>query len=195
MTADGDAAAADAGQLAALIRRAGEARGAPPVERWSPPFCGDIDMAIDRDGRWHYLGSPVGREALVRLFAGVLTREGEAYFLVTPVEKVGIRVADVPFIAVEMHAAGEGPGRHLTIRTNVGDIVEVGPDNRLRFDLAADGGLIPYVHVRRGLEARLTRSLLHEIAVFVEPGPDGQLGLHAGGVFHRLPAGVLEERP
>jgi hypothetical protein len=195
MTADGDASTADAGQLAALIRRAGESRGLPPVDRWSPPFCGDIDMAIDRDGRWHYLGSPIGREALVRLFAGVLKREGEAYYLVTPAEKVGIRVADVPFIAVEMHAEGEGAGRRLTLRTNVGDIVEVGPDHRLRFDLAVDGGLVPYVHVRGGLEARLTRSLLHEIAEFVEPGIDGRLGLHAGGVFHPLPTGALEERP
>ncbi len=182
----------DAAGLAALISRAAGGRGLPPVERWSPPFCGDIDMEIDRDGRWHYLGTPIGREALVRLFAGVLKREGDGYVLVTPVEKVGIRVADVPFMAVEMHAEGEGAGRRITFRTNVGDVVEAGPEHRLRFALAPDGGLLPYVHVRRGLEARLTRPLLHEIADLVEEDGEGRLGIHAGGVFHPLPEGAME---
>jgi hypothetical protein len=181
---------ADGGPLEALIARAAAGRGLPPVERWSPPFCGDIDMAIDRDGRWHYMGTPIGREALVRLFSGVLVREQDAYFLVTPVEKVGIRVADVPFLAVEMHAEGEGAARRITFRTNVGDLVEAGPGHRIRFELADDGGLVPYVHVRRGLDARLTRALLHEIADLVETGPDGAAGVHAGGVFHPLPAGA-----
>lgn len=148
-------------------------------------------MAIDRDGRWHYLGSPIGRKSLVRLFAGVLKREGDAYFLVTPVEKVGIRVADVPFLAVEMHAEGEGARQFITFRTNVGDLVQVGPDNALRFTLAPDGGLVPYVHVRRGLEARLTRPLLHELAGLIEIDRQGRAGVFAGGVFHFLPAGAL----
>jgi hypothetical protein len=183
----------DAGRLGALLERAGAARGLPPVERWSPPFCGDIDMAIDREGRWHYLGTPIGREALVRLFSGVLVREGDRYFLVTPVEKVGIRVEDVPFVAVEMHERGEGADRAIVLRTNVGDVVEVGPDHRLRFVLAPDGGLVPYVHVRRGLEARLTRALLHEIAELVAFDDLGRAGIHAGGVFHLLPPGALDE--
>jgi hypothetical protein len=180
----------DVAGLAALIGRSASDAKRPPVERWNPPFCGDIDMAIDRDGRWHYLGSPIGREPLVRLFASVLKREGEGYFLVTPVEKVGIRVADVPFLAVEMHVTGEGAHRRMTFRTNVGDVVEAGPDHRLRFELTPDGGLVPYVHVRAGLDARLTRALLHEIAEFVETGADGP-GIQAGGVFHALPGGAL----
>jgi hypothetical protein len=179
-----------AGALAALVARAAGGRSKPPVERWSPPFCGDIDMAIDRDGRWFYMGTPIGRDALVRLFASVLKREGDRYFLVTPVEKVGISVADVPFLAVEMHASGEGAGRRITFRTNVGDVVDAGPDHRLRFALAEDGGLLPYVHVRRGLEARLTRPLLHEIAALIEPG-EGGLGVRAGGLFHPLPPEAL----
>lgn len=179
------------GGLAALISRAADGK-LPPVERWSPPDCGDIDMAIGRDGRWSYMGSPIGREALVRLFAGVLRREGERYVLVTPVEKVGIRVEDAPFLAVEMHAEGEGAGRRIVFRTNVGDVVEAGRDHGLRFALGPDRALIPYVHVRAGLEARLTRALLHEIAGFVEPGPDGRPGVHAGGVFHALPEGALD---
>jgi hypothetical protein len=181
----------DIGGLAALIGRAAPDGRRPPVERWNPPFCGDIDMAIDRDGGWHYMGSPIGREKLVRLFSTVLKREGDAYFLVTPVEKVGIRVADVPFLAVEMHVDGAGPGRRITFRTNVGDVVEAGAENPLRFVLADDGGLVPYVHVRAGLEARLTRALLHEIAELVEE-TDGRPGVFAGGVFHPLPDGALE---
>jgi hypothetical protein len=181
----------DIGGLAALIGRAAPDGRRPPVERWNPPFCGDIDMAIDRDGRWHYMGSPIGREKLVRLFSTVLKREGDAYFLVTPVEKVGIRVADVPFLAVEMHVEGTAPGRRITFRTNVGDVVEAGAENPLRFVLAEDGGLVPYVHVRAGLEARLTRALLHEIAELVEER-GGRPGVFAGGAFHPLPEGAME---
>lgn len=183
---------ADVAGLAALIGRAAPDGRKPPVERWNPPFCGDIDMAIDRDGRWHYLGSPIGREALVRLFAGVLKREDDSYFLVTPVEKVGIRVADVPFLAVEMHVAGTGPERRITLRTNVGDVVEVGPEHRLRFAIEeGSGGLMPYAHVRAGLEARFTRALSVDAAELLEEGPGGLLGIHGGGVFHALPAEAL----
>lgn len=180
----------DLGGLAALIGRAAPDGRKPPVERWNPPFCGDLDMEIDRDGRWHYLGSPIGREALVRLFASVLVREGDRYFLVTPVEKVGIRVVDVPFMAVEMHVDEQAGERRMVLRTNVGDVVEAGPEHRLRFELAPDGGLIPYVHVRAGLDAKLTRALLHEIADLVETGEGGELGVRAGGVFHPLPEGA-----
>ncbi len=180
----------DPAGLAALISRASPSGRRPPVERWSPPDCGDIDMAIDREGRWHYMGSPIGREALVRLFASVLKREGERYVLVTPVEKVGIRVADVPFMAVEMHASEGETGRTITFRTNVGDVVEAGAAHPIRFALADDGGLVPYVQVRAGLEARLTRALLHEIADLVEER-DGLLGVAAGGVFHPLPAEAM----
>ena len=181
--------------LSALIGRAAPDGRRPPVERWNPPFCGDLDMRIDREGRWHYCGSPIGREALVRLFASVLKREGERYYLVTPVEKVGITVEDAPFLAVEMHGDGVGTGRRLTFRTNVGDVVDAGPDHRLRFTLAADGGLIPYIHVRAGLDARLTRALLHEIAGLVEADGAGRLGLFAGGLFHPLPDGAMGEDP
>ncbi|WP_181702569.1 DUF1285 domain-containing protein [Chthonobacter albigriseus] len=184
----------DMAGLAALIGRAAPDGRKPPVERWNPPFCGDIDMAIDRAGQWHYMGTPIGREALVRLFASVLKRDADAYFLVTPVEKVGIRVADVPFLAVEMHAAGDGDGRTLTLRTNVGDVVEAGPEHRLRFVIEeGSGGLVPYVHVRAGLEARFTRALAQEAAELVEEGPDGRLGIRAGGVFHPLPKGAMGE--
>ena len=175
-------------QLAALIARAGSAGRAPPVERWDPPFCGDIDMKITADGRWHYGGSPIGREPLVKLFASVLRREPDGrYLLVTPVEKLGITVEDVPFLAVEMAAEGEGEAARLVFRTNVGDVVTAGPERPLRFvDDAGNGGLVPYVLVRGRLEARLTRAVAHELADrAVTASVDGttHLGVWSGGTF------------
>lgn len=192
MTTDPGESSRDPSGLAALIARAASDRRIPPVERWSPPHCGAIDMAIDGQGRWTYMGTPIAREALVRLFSTVLRREGDDYVLVTPVEKVSIRVADAPFMAVEMHAEGAGTDRRLTLRTNVGDLVEVGPDHRLRFALSADGGLVPYVHVRAGLEAKFTRPLAQALADLVEEDADGRLVVGAGGLAHPLPDGALD---
>src|SRR5579885_1826977 len=110
----------------ALRRTADGAQGLPPVELWNPPFCGDLDMRIASDGTWFYLKTPIGRPALVRLFASVLKREGDKYFLVTPVEKVGITVDDAPFLAVELRLAETAAGRALCFRTNVDDWVECG---------------------------------------------------------------------
>lgn len=152
--------------LEALVRRAaGRDRGLPPVEKWNPPYCGDLDIRIAADGLWFYLGTPIGREALVRLFASVLRRDEDGrHYLVTPVEKIGITVDDVPFVAVEMFAAGEGPAQVITLRTNVGDIVEVGPAHPLRFTAEPEtDGVRPYVLVRGRLEARLARPLLFEL--------------------------------
>jgi hypothetical protein len=174
--------------LAALVARAGSGRRAPPVERWDPPDCGAIDMAIDFDGGWSYMGSPIGRPALVRLFASVLRREPDGrHVLVTPVEKVTIRVADAPFVAVEMHAEREGMAQRLTFRTNVGDVVAAGPDHPLRFVLKPGrGDLMPYLHVRGGLEARLARPLLYEL---VERASElaGRAGVFSGGRFFPFP--------
>src|ERR1700692_1027213 len=129
-------------------------RGPRPVRRGTPPFCGDLDMRIAADGTWFYQKTPIGRPALVKLFASVLKREGDAYFLVTPVEKVGITVEDVPFLAVELKVekAEQDVLRHvLRFRTNVDDWVEAGPGHGLRFGPEATGGLKPYLHVRREL--------------------------------------------
>ena len=188
MRASETAEAAADPQLAALIARAGAAGRAPPVDRWDPPFCGDIDMRISADGAWHYGGSPIGREPLVKLFASVLRREADGrYLLVTPVEKLAITVEDVPFLAVEMHAEGYGEATRLVFRTNVGDVVTAGPERPLRF--AADdatGGLKPYVLVRGRLEARLTRAVAHELAdravtAVVDGGE--HLGVWSDGAF------------
>lgn len=174
----------------------GKARGLPPVERWDPPFCGELDMRIAADGTWFYLGTPIGRPALVRLFSSVLKREGDAYFLVTPVEKVLIRVEDAPFQAVEMQVDGAGDGRSIAFRTHVDDLLCVGPGHALRFERAAKDGLKPYVHVRRGLWARLTRALTYDLLALGEVrdvGGRAMFGIAAAGQFHpALPADEIE---
>jgi hypothetical protein len=158
--------AGDTSGLQALISRATRVgKGLPPVERWNPDFCGDLDMEIRPDGTWFYLGTPIGRMPLVQLFSTVLRKDedGKTY-LVTPVEKVGIRVVDAPFVAVEMNVTGEGDGQVLTFRTNVGDVVEAGPEHPLRFvDEDGTGGLKPYLLVRGRLEALVARPVMYEL--------------------------------
>jgi uncharacterized protein len=145
---------------AALPREKGKL---PPIERWNPPFCGDIDMKIAADGTWFYQKTPIGRPALVKLFASVLKREGDKYFLVTPVEKVGLTVVDAPFLAVELKVE-QDERQVLKFRTNVDDWVEAGPGHALRFEPEPDtGGLKPYLHVRRDLWAKVTRALFYDL--------------------------------
>jgi uncharacterized protein len=135
-----------------------------PLEAWNPPFCGNIDMRIAADGTWFYLNSPIGRKPLVELFASVLRREKNDYFLVTPVEKCGIQVEDAPFVAVSLHTDGAGANQVLTFETNVDDEVKVSAQNPLRFQLEPrTGGLKPYVLVRAGLEALVTRSIFYDL--------------------------------
>src|SRR3974377_788331 len=132
-------------------KASGAGKGLPPVHLWNPPFCGDLDMRIARDGTWFYMGTPIGRPALVRLFSTILKREDGKHFLVTPVEKVGIRVDDAPFLAVEMLRKNDSRGALLRFRTNVADWGDCDAAHRLRFERAADGGLTPYLHVRADL--------------------------------------------
>jgi hypothetical protein len=142
--------------IGATLSRAAR-KGPPPVHLWNPPFCGDIDMKIAADGTWFYQKTPIGRPALVRLFASVLKREEGRYFLVTPVEKVGIIVEDVPFLAVELAIKGDLGRQTLSFRTNVDDWVAAGPEHTLRFEEeAGTGGLKPYLHVRHELWAKVT---------------------------------------
>jgi hypothetical protein len=159
-------AATEALGLEALVSRATRAgKGPAPVERWNPDFCGDLDMEIKQDGTWFYLGTPIGRMPLVQLFSTVLRKDADGKtYLVTPAERVGIRVVDAPFIAVEMDVSGAGSGRVITFRTNVGDVVEAGPGHPLRFaDEDETGGLKPYVLVRGRLEALVARPVMYEL--------------------------------
>ncbi|MER9314898.1 DUF1285 domain-containing protein [Mesorhizobium sp. M0659] len=169
-------AATEARGLEALISRAARAgKGAAPVERWNPDFCGDLDMEIKQDGTWFYLGTPIGRMPLVQLFSSVLRKDEDGRtYLVTPVERVGIRVVDAPFIAVEMDVSGAGAEQTITFRTNVGDVVEAGPGHPLRFvDENETGGLKPYVLVRGRLEALVARPVMYEL---VEHGEEIDIG-------------------
>ncbi len=173
--------------LAESARAAG-AKGTrlPPVHEWNPPFCGDIDMRISRDGTWFYQGTPIGRPGLVRLFSTILRRDGDAYFLVTPVEKVGITVEDAPFVAVDFEVAGDGADRSLRFETNVGDHVTAGSDHPIRVERDPETGEpSPYVHVRAGLEALIDRKSFYRL-VEIGDRRDGWFGLWSGGVFFRV---------
>jgi hypothetical protein len=179
--------------IAAAVRGqagAGAPRGLPPVHLWDPPFCGNLDIRIASDGTWYYLGSPIGRQPLVRLFASVIKREGDKYFLVTPVEKIGIVVEDAPFLAVEMRSETGSSGRRLLFRTNVDDWVACGPEHVLRFETEkSSGGLKPYLHVRRNLWAKVTRALFYDL---VEMGDEREIdgermfGVDSDGMFFAM---------
>ncbi|MEL6063714.1 MULTISPECIES: DUF1285 domain-containing protein [unclassified Methylobacterium] len=165
-------------------------RGPPPVERWNPPYCGAIDMRIAADGTWYHNGTPIRRPKLVRLFSSILRREPDGRIvLVTPVECVGITVEDAPFVAVEMAVDGSGQDRRISFRTNVDDLVPVDAEHTLRFEEAADGALKPYLHVRGGLWALVSRALTYDLVDLAEEETlDGEtwLGLWAGGLFHPI---------
>jgi hypothetical protein len=173
--------------LAAALPR--EKRGLPPIDQWNPPFCGDIDMRIAADGTWYYQKTPIGRPALVKLFASVLKREGDKYFLVTPVEKVGLIVVEAPFLAVELKVEHDVRGQVLSFRTNVDDWVEAGPGHGLRFEPEATGGLKPFLHVRRDLWAKVTRTLFYDLVELGEErviGGKAMFGVASAGEFFAM---------
>jgi hypothetical protein len=177
--------------------RAASGKGPPPVHLWDPPFCGDLDMRIAADGTWYYLKTPIGRPALVKLFASVLKREGDKYFLVTPVEKCGIVVEDAPFLAVEL-GVEDSNGQVLHFRTNVDDWVACGAEHALRFEPEPDtGGLKPYLHVRRNLWAKVTRVLFYDLVELgTEREVDGRrmFGVASSGEFFAMaPAESLRD--
>jgi len=184
--------------IVGATRKARRAKGLPPVHLWNPPYCGDIDLRIAGDGTWFYQKTPIGRPALVKLFASVLKREGDKYFLVTPVEKCGIAVDDAPFLAVELELEGEGAERGLNFRTNVDDWVACGPGHALRFEPEAEtGGLKPYLHVRHDLWAKVTRALFYDL---VELGEEREIAgasmfgvASAGEFFAMAPADSLKD--
>ncbi len=195
--------AGDAAGLAAMISRAAEQtgdakRGPAPVERWNPPFCGNIDMEIRADGTWFYMGTPIGRAPLVRLFSTVLRKDedGQTY-LVTPVEKVAIKVADAPFIAVEMIVTEKEGEPRLTFRTNVGDVVEIGEDHPLRFEIAGENNeLKPYILVRGRLEALVSRAVMYDLVAcgeIVDMDGRAMFAVRSGkSLFAVMPADELE---
>jgi uncharacterized protein len=174
----------------------GTLRGPAPVHLWNPPDCGDIDMRIAADGTWFYCGSPIGRAPLVRLFSSILRKDSDRYVLVTPVEKVGIKVDDAPFLAVELRVERDDVESFLTFRTNVEDVVTVDGQHPLRFEHGASEGLKPYVRVRGELWALVKRALFYEL---VELGQverwrgEDWFGVRSSGIFFPMrPANEIE---
>ena len=169
--------------VAAAARQA-PGRGLPPVHLWNPAHCGDIDIVIKRNGQWFHEGTPIGREALVRLFSTVLRKDPDGFHLVTPVEKMRITVEDAPFIAVRVDQDGED----LVFQTNVGDEVRAGPDHALRVETDPNTGEPrPYLHVRRGLEALVARPVFYELVGMADEA-EGRLEVRSGGAAFDLGA-------
>lgn len=172
--------------LADAAKAAGK-KGLPPVHLWNPPFCGDLDMRIARDGTWFYLGTPIGRKPLVKLFSSILRRDGDEYFLVTPVEKVGIKVDDAPFVATDFEVEGSGRSQKITFRTHVDDTATAGPDHPIRVVRDPDSGEpAPYVLIRANLEALIDRKSFYrlvEIGTHAEHDGARWFGLWSGGQF------------
>ena len=198
MTADPsqpDQAKAGLDGVAAAAKLAG-ARGLPPVHLWHPEHCGEIDIRIRKDGVWFHEGTPIGREALVRLFSTVLRLDPDGYHLVTPVEKMRIQVEDAPFIAVRVDRVEGREGEALKFLTNVGDVVEAGPDNAIRVETdPVTGQPRPYLHVRRGLEALIARPVFYELAEMAQSRDTAEgavFGVSSNGAWFPIaPAGSI----
>ncbi|MET0295392.1 MAG: DUF1285 domain-containing protein [Phenylobacterium sp.] len=175
--------------VAAAAEAAPKARGLPPVHLWNPENVGQIDIVVQRDGAWRHEGGIISREALVRLFSTVLRKDPDGYWLVTPIEKLKISVEDAPFLAVAVRQEGED----LVFTTNVGDETRAGPENPIRVETdPATGEPRPYVHVRRGLEARINRPVFYELAELAEDR-DGRLGVRSGGAWFDIGASEAAE--
>ena len=176
--------------LASWLRDGAAGRALPPVENWNPAHCGEIDIRIARDGTWFHRGAPFTRPALMRLFSTILRKDPDGFHLVTPGEKLRIRVDDAPFIAVLLRAEGEGPDQRLIFTTNVGDETVAGRDNVIRVETHAETGEpAPYVHVRRGLEAKISRAVFLQLADLTVAGEGehaGTLGVWSEGKFFAL---------
>jgi len=188
-----------ADDIAKAVKQATKGRRGPAaVHLWDPPFCGDLDIRISRNGQWWYLGTPIGRLELVELFASVLKREGDRYFLVTPVEKIGITVEDAPFVAVDFEVLAEGRDQRIVFKTNVGDEAVAGPEHPIRVIRDAETGEpSPYVHIRAGLEALIDRKSYYRLVEMCDVAPhDGAkwFGLWSSGQFFPIiPADELPD--
>ncbi|MGE8113020.1 DUF1285 domain-containing protein [Pseudomonas sp. NPDC086566] len=180
----------DSGKANDLLAQVPKHKGLPPVHLWNPDFCGDIDMRIARDGTWYYLGTPIGRKPMVRLFSTIIRRDGDDYFLITPVEKVGIRVDDAPFVAVSLEVLGSGEAQVLRFTSNVEDQAEAGPQHPLRVEIDPDTQEpSPYVLMRSNLEALIHRNVFYQLVDLAVPRViDGEewLGVWSHGVFYPI---------
>ncbi len=174
--------------MVAAAKAQAPGRGLPPVHLWHPTHCGEIDIVIRANGQWMHEGSPIGREALVRLFSTVLRLDPDGYHLVTPGEKMRITVEDAPFVAVAVDRITDERGAVLRFTTNVGDVVDADAEHPIRVETDAQTGEPrPYLMVRRGLEALIARPVFYELAEMAEArGDDEGLGVESGGIVFEL---------
>lgn len=166
-------------------RSAGD--GLPPVERWHPAYCGEMDLVIKRDGSWWHEGRRITRQRLTRLFSTILRKDDDGvHYLVTPVEKIGIEVEVAPFLAVRVDVSGEGQEQSLIFTNNFGDVSVAGPENPISVGRDPEtGDPQPLIRVRAALDALMTRPVYYELAeIAVEH--DGRTGVWSGGIFHAL---------
>ncbi|MFP7672173.1 DUF1285 domain-containing protein [Marivita sp. S0852] len=179
--------------IAASVR-ASKGKGLPPVHLWNPPFCGDLDMRIARDGTWFYLGTPIGRFELVKLFSSILRKDDDKYYLVTPVEKVGITVEDAPFVATDFDVQGDGQNQVLTFSTHVGDTAVAGADHPIRVERdPKTGEPSPYILVRDNLEALIDRKSFYRLVACGSHFEDW-FGVWSSGTFFKIiPSSDLSE--
>ncbi|MCY4305156.1 MAG: DUF1285 domain-containing protein [Aestuariivita sp.] len=155
----------------------------PPVHLWNPPFCGELDIRIARNGTWFYLGTPIGRPELVRLFSSILKKEGDRFFLVTPVEKVSIKVDDAPFVAVDFVVENSQGMQILTFETHVGDFTTAGKECPIHVVLdSKTGEPSPYVRVRSNLEALIDRKSFYRLVDYAVHH-EGWFGVWSSGLF------------
>lgn len=144
----------------------------PPIEKWNPPFCGDIDMTISKSGKWYYMGSEIKRPAMVKLFSGILRLESDnSYYLVTPVEKVRIKVEDAPFVAVAITKEQSEGMNTVTFRTNLNDEIVLSKENPLSIEIKKNDEPSPYITVRNNLRALISRSVFYELVDLAETIP------------------------
>ena len=184
--------------IATAAKAATKGRGLPPVHLWNPPFCGDLDIRIARDGTWFYLGTPIGRFNLVKLFSSILRKDGGKYFLVTPVEKVGIVVDDAPFIAIDFTVTGSDKDQLLCFETNVGDYVKASAEKPIRFKFdERTKEPSPYILIRSGLEALIDRKSFYRLVnLGTQEKVNGKnwFGVFSSGTFFPIiPSKELED--
>ncbi|CRM53542.1 DUF1285 domain-containing protein [Pseudomonas sp. 8 R 14] len=173
-----------------LLAQLPKGKGPAPVHLWNPDFCGNIDMRIARDGTWFYQGTPIGRKPMVKLFSTIIRRDGDDYFLITPVEKVGITVDDAPFVAVTLDVEGQGESQVLRFTTNVDEQVAADIEHPLRVVIdPVTQEPSPYLRVRTNLEALVHRNVFYQLVELAVSRPiKGQnwLGVWSGGEFFRI---------
>lgn len=180
----------DFSNILSEINKSQGANKLPPVDQWNPDFCGDMDMVIKRDGSWHYQNSPIGRQRLVKMFSTVLKKEGDDYFLVTPVEKLGITVEDAPFLVTQMRIKQTNEGQVIIFTDNCDNSIILTQDNPLWVEQdEKTGEPSPYVRVRKNLHALIHRNVFYELVELAEEriiDEQKHLGVVSAGEFYSL---------